>query len=204
MLQPEIPDPAVVTNVAGSSSYRGLPPTYIDISDADWRCHWCGAAFWFGEWLKSSRGSRIRYGRCCGEGKVRLQQERDLPDSIKQLFKDKHLMENIRAYNQMFSMTSFGAQINNTINNERGLYVFKVSGEIRHQIGALCPPDNERPKFLQLYIYDTRNEVANRLYHFGGATSGSLKPEVVEHLIQILDTHNELVALFRTARDICN
>ncbi|PWA80936.1 helitron helicase-like domain-containing protein [Artemisia annua] len=208
MLQPEIPDPAVVTNVAGSSAYRGeeqhmrfqmgagrpqqnsrrrnsnhastttfngegLPPTYIDISDADWRCHWCGAAFWF--------------------GKVRLQQERDPPDSIKQLFKDKHFMENIRAYNQMFSMTSFGAQINNTINNERGAYVFKVSGEIRHQIGALYPPDNERPKFLQLYIYDTRNEVANRLYHFGGATSGSLKPEVVEHLIQVLDTHNELV-----------
>ncbi|PWA99184.1 hypothetical protein CTI12_AA009370 [Artemisia annua] len=183
MLQPEMPDPAVVTNVAGSSAYR---------------------AFWFGERLKSSRGSRIRYGRCCGEGKVRLQQERDPPDSIKQLFKDKHFMENIRAYNQMFSMTSFGAQIDDTINNGRGPYVFKVSGEIRHQIGALCPPDNERPKFLQLYIYDTRNEVANRLYHFGGATSGYLKPKVVEHLIQILDTHNELVALFRTARDICN
>ncbi|PWA39419.1 helitron helicase-like domain-containing protein [Artemisia annua] len=131
MLQPEMPDPAVVTNVADSSAYRGedqhlrfqtgagrpqqnsrrrtsnhastttvngegLTPAYIDIGDANWRCHWCGAAFWFGERLKSSRGSRIRYGRCCGEGKV------------------------------------------------------------------------------------------------------------VEHLIQILDTHNELVALFRTARDICN
>ncbi|PWA60813.1 hypothetical protein CTI12_AA376740 [Artemisia annua] len=218
MLQPEMPDPAVVTNVAGSSAYRGeeqhmrfqkgtgrpqqnsrrrnsIPASTTTVN---------GEAFWFGERLKSSRGSRIRYGRCCGEGKVRLQQERDPPDSIKQLFKDKHFMENIRAYNQMFSMTSFGAQIDDTINNGRGPYVFKVSGEIRHQIGALCPPDNERPNFLQLYIYDTRNEVANRLYHFGGATSGSLKPEVVEHLIQILDTHYELVALFRTARDICN
>ncbi|PWA77789.1 hypothetical protein CTI12_AA218450 [Artemisia annua] len=177
MLQPEMRDPVVVTNVADSSAYRGedqhlrfqtgavrphrnsrrrtsnyastttvngegLTPAYIDIGDADWRCHWCGAAFWFGERLKSSRGSRIRYGRCCGEGKVRLQQERDPPDSIKQLFKDKHFMENIRAYNQMFSMTSFGAEIDDTINNGRGPYVFKVSGEIRHQIGALCPPDN--------------------------------------------------------------
>ncbi|PWA65216.1 nucleic acid-binding, OB-fold protein [Artemisia annua] len=104
MLQPEMRDPAVVTNVADSSAYRGedqhlrfqtgavrpqrnsrrrtsnytstttvngegLTPAYIDIGDADWRCHWCGAAFWFGERLKSSRGSRVRYGRCCGEGK---------------------------------------------------------------------------------------------------------------------------------------
>lgn len=182
----------------------GLTPAYIDIGDADWRCQWCGASFWYGERLKSSRGSVIRFSRCCGEGNVRLQEERDPPDSIKQLFKDKHFMENIRAYNQMFSMTSFGAEIDDTINNGRGPYVFRISGEIRHQIGALCPPDNARPKFLQLYIYDTHNEVANRLHHFGGGNSRSLKPEIVEQLIQILDTHNELVALFRTARDICN
>ncbi|PWA86276.1 hypothetical protein CTI12_AA141740 [Artemisia annua] len=190
ILQPKLRDPAIVTNVSDPSSYsredqhrrfetgavrletcavrpqgsssrrtsnyastttvngEGLTPAYIDIGDADWRCHWCGAAFWFGGRLKSSRGSRIRYSRCCGEGNVRLQQERDSPDSIKQLFKDKHFMENIRAYNQMFSMTSFGAEIDDTVNNGRGPYVFK--------------------------------------------------------LIQILDTHNELVALFRTARDICN
>ena len=104
----------------------------------------------------------------------------------------------------MFSLTSFGAEIDETVNNGRGPYVFKVSGEIRHQIGALCPPDNARPKFLQLYISDTGNEVANRLHHFSQATSRSLKPKIVEHLIQILDTHNELVALFLTARDICN
>ncbi|PWA13646.1 hypothetical protein CTI12_AA631860 [Artemisia annua] len=155
MLQPNVPDPAVVTNVAGPSSNReeeqhmsfqtapsrpqqnsrrrhsngqGVSPTYIDIGDADWRCHWCGVVFWFGERLKGSTGSRIRYSRCCREGNVRLQQERDPPDSIKHIFKDKHFMENIRAYNQMFSMTSFGAQIDETVNNGRGPYVFKVSG----------------------------------------------------------------------------
>ncbi|PWA62130.1 hypothetical protein CTI12_AA362720 [Artemisia annua] len=118
MLQPAMPDPAIINNVAGPSAYReeeqrmnfqtgsgraqqnsrrrhsnhasrttlnrqGVSSTYIDIGDADWRCHYCGAVFWFGERLKSSTGSRIRYSRCCGEGKVHLQQERDPPDSIK-------------------------------------------------------------------------------------------------------------------------
>ena len=130
------------------ASLAGVSNTYIDIGDVDWRCQYCGAVFWFGERLKSSTNLRIRYSKCSGEGKVRLQRERDPPDSIKQLFKDTHFMENIRAYNQMFSMTSFGADIDDTVNNGRGPYVFKVSGEIHHQIGALCPPDNARPKFL--------------------------------------------------------
>ncbi|PWA76220.1 nucleic acid-binding, OB-fold protein [Artemisia annua] len=105
ILQPHLPEPAVVTNVSDSANYRGErqqrifqrgavrrqgnssrrasnyastttfngegpTPAYIDIGDADWRCHWCGAAFWFGERLKSSRGSTIRYSRCCGEGNL--------------------------------------------------------------------------------------------------------------------------------------
>ncbi|PWA57775.1 hypothetical protein CTI12_AA406200 [Artemisia annua] len=163
ILQHQLLDPTIVTGVSNPSAYSGedrhrkfqtrpvrqqgrstrrgshcrattavnggdLTPAYLDIGDADWRCQWCGASFWFGERLKSSRGSTIRYSRCCGEGNVRLQEERDPPDSIKLLFKGKHFMENIRAYNQMF----------------------------------------------------------------------------IEQLIEILDTHNELVALFRTARDLCN
>jgi hypothetical protein len=68
------------------------------------------------------KGSKIRFSCCCGEGKVLLPHEKDPPDSIKQLFKDKHFMENIRAYNQMFSMTSFGAHIDETVNDGRGPY----------------------------------------------------------------------------------
>ena len=113
-------------------------------------------------------------------------------------------MENIRAYNQMFSMTSFGAQIDDSVNNGRGPYVFKVCGQVCHRLGSMCPTNDKEPKFLQLYIYDTENEVKNRLRHFGRGGSGSLNPEIVQRLIQVLDAHNELVAVFRTARDICS
>ncbi|PWA93934.1 nucleic acid-binding, OB-fold protein [Artemisia annua] len=38
---------------------------------------------------------------------------------------------------------------------------------------------------------------------FGGIEKSNLKPEIVQSLIQILDEHNELVQVFRTARDKC-
>ncbi|GJW35696.1 hypothetical protein Tco_0058616 [Tanacetum coccineum] len=69
--------------------------------------------------------------------------------------------------------------------------------------GSLCLTEGDLPRFLQLYIYDTENEVANRMRHFGGASSGILDSAIVQGLIGFLDKHNELVRLFRTARDKC-
>ncbi|PWA98740.1 hypothetical protein CTI12_AA015220 [Artemisia annua] len=97
-------------------------------------------------------------------------------------------------------MTSLGAQVDDSNNRGRGPYVFKVSGQIYHYIGSMCPELNKEPKFLQLYIYDTANEVRNRLLHFN-KNGGRLRQDIVQNLIQVFDNHNELVKLFRTARD---
>ncbi|GJX33222.1 hypothetical protein Tco_0243077 [Tanacetum coccineum] len=64
--------------------------------------------------------------------------------------------------------------------------------------------EGHHPCFLQLYIYDTQDELNNRMHHFGGPNEGTLNPEIVEGLIHVLDEHNGLVQLFRTARDRCN
>ncbi|GKB13675.1 hypothetical protein Tco_0847598 [Tanacetum coccineum] len=101
----------------------------------------------------------------------------------------------------MFSMTSLGANIDNSINNGKGPYVFRISGQIYHWIGSMCPDEGVAPRFLQLYIYDTANEVKNRMAHFGGDHQSGLKKEIVEGLIEFLDNHNALVQFFRTARD---
>ncbi|GJV02937.1 hypothetical protein Tco_1336506 [Tanacetum coccineum] len=72
-----------------------------------------------------------------------------------------------------------------------------------HWIGTLCPQECDPSQFLQLYIYDTENKVANRLRHFGGSGSVSMDPKIVQSLISLLDKHDELVQLFQTARDRC-
>ncbi|GJZ76324.1 DNA helicase, partial [Tanacetum coccineum] len=194
------------TNAEACSSAAavGRSYTYVDLGDCTQRCRYCGASFWYGERLKGrSHGQRVEYHMCCSEGRIYMQQPLEPPEYIKQLFQNKHFMENIRAYNQMFAMTSFGAKIDESINAGRGPYVFKVSGQVYHWIGSLCPTVGETPKFLQLYIYDTENEVANRMSHFGGMDDSRLDPQIVEGLIHFLDAHNELVQLFRTARDKC-
>lgn len=62
----------------------------------------------------------------------------------------------------MFSMTSFGANVDENVNDNLGPYVFKVSGQISHKIGSLSPDPSKGPRFLQLYLFDTENEVENR------------------------------------------
>ncbi|GJT07435.1 DNA helicase [Tanacetum coccineum] len=192
------------TEACSSATTVGRSYTYVDLGDSTQRCRYCGASFWYGERLKGrSHGQRVEYHLCCSDGRIYMQQPPEPPEYIKQLFQNKHFMENIRAYNQMFAMTSFGAKIDESINAGKGPYVFKVSGQVYHWIGSLCPTVGETPKFLQLYIYDTENEVANRMSHFGGVDDSRLDPQIVEGLIHFLDAHNELVQLFRTARDKC-
>ncbi|GJV82619.1 DNA helicase, partial [Tanacetum coccineum] len=119
-------------------------------------------------------GGRDEYHLCCGGGKIYMPLTPDPPVFIQQLLRNSHFMEHVRAYNQMFSMTSFGEKIDDSVNRGRGPYVFKVSGQIYHWIGSLCPEE------------------------------GTLNPEIVKGLIHVLDEHNGLVRLFRTARDKCS
>ena len=45
----------------------------------------------------------------------------------------------------------------------RGPYSFVLSGHNYHNIGSLLPVEGARPVYSQLYIFDTDNEVANRI-----------------------------------------
>jgi hypothetical protein len=73
-------------------------------------------------------------------------------------------MRLIREYNSMFAFTSLGVHVDNTVNFGNGPYVFKICGVVCHAIGSLLPPpENPIPKFAQLYIYDTGNELDHRM-----------------------------------------
>ena len=76
-------------------------------------------------------------------------------------YRSKHFAKNIRGYNMMFSFTSMSSKIDYTVNDENGPYLFKLHGQNYHRIGRLWPEEGSIPKFAQLYIYDTENEVAN-------------------------------------------
>ncbi|GKD55562.1 hypothetical protein Tco_1288949 [Tanacetum coccineum] len=173
---------AGISQTHNQTAPSALPSNYKSIGRCEHSCEYRGALFWYEERLKSvGNNTRPKYGRCCKGGQVVLRTYQIYPDYIKLLMNDRHFMENIRAYNQMFSMTSLGAHIDESVNNGRGPYVFKISGQLYHWLGSLCPAEGEPPRFLKLYIYDTDNKVDNRMSHFGGQNS-NLRRDIVEGL----------------------
>jgi hypothetical protein len=66
--------------------------------------------------------------------------------------------------------------------------------------------DGTSPQFLQLYIYDTVNEVQNRLQCLAADNRPleTLDPFIVEELIRMLDQHNPFTKKFWMARDRLN
>ncbi|OMP05477.1 hypothetical protein COLO4_08825 [Corchorus olitorius] len=83
------------------------------------------------------------------------------------------------------------------------VYVFGwLNNQTYHQIGPLLPPDGSRPRFAQLYIYDCENEVSNRVRAVtGGRSADGINRLIVEGLMVMFDSCNEVVKLFRMAKE---
>ncbi|XP_074346781.1 uncharacterized protein LOC141685588 [Apium graveolens] len=97
-------------------------------------------------------------------------------------------------------MCSSGGKIDQKINNGGEPYCFKVKGQNLHLLGSMLPADGESPKFCQVYIYDTKNELENRMDLIGGCRD-EIDENIVEALMDMLNQHNELVRQFHTARE---
>ncbi|XP_072058243.1 uncharacterized protein [Arachis hypogaea] len=82
---------------------------------------------------------------------------------------------------------------------------FIVSGQNYHRIGSLVPIEGQRPKFAQLYIYDTENEVSNRIEIFSSrTTNNNIDQSLVLDLKDMIDQHNVLAHTFRIVRNYLN
>jgi hypothetical protein len=66
----------------------------------------------------------------------------------------------------MFSFTSSGMEIDKGNRNGRGPPTLRIQGQTCHRIGSLLPKFGQKPKFAQLYIYDTENEIDNKIFPF--------------------------------------
>ncbi|KAF7812510.1 uncharacterized protein G2W53_033486 [Senna tora] len=140
-------------------------------------------------------------------GKVQLPKIRDPPKILENLLvnndsRSKQLRRRIRTYNNMFQFTSMGGRIDNSANDGRGPYVFRLHGQNMHLIGDLLPKADETPRFSQLYIYDTDNEVVNRMRNASSSASeDQCDASIVMQLSQMLDSINPLVKVFRSVKD---
>ncbi|KAG7572528.1 Nucleic acid-binding OB-fold [Arabidopsis suecica] len=190
---------------------------YLDHGDPVYSCSYCGAIMWYGE--RINRHKKVRkpiFTQCCLQGSVKLPFLHNQPELLFALLTNdddmsRHFRENIRAYNMIFSFTSLGGKCDNSVTAGRGPNMFQIQGENYHQMGSLKPGEGEFPKFSQLYIVDTENEVENRAGILSkGKSSGKykkkpeLRKDIIEAIIKLLNEVNPYVAHFRQARDRFN
>ncbi|XP_074371969.1 uncharacterized protein LOC141712794 [Apium graveolens] len=145
-----------------------VPEEYASLGGPTAICSKCHARMWKEERVNKNvtKGCPI-FSLCCMKGVVRLPPIPPTPEYLLDLYNDKkrgpafHRL--IRLYNAIFAFNSTGGNIDHSINNGRAPYVYRLNGQNHHVFGSLIPNDNKTPKFCQLYIYDTINEVDNRL-----------------------------------------
>ncbi|CAN7050018.1 unnamed protein product [Brassica rapa subsp. trilocularis] len=95
-----------------------------------------------------------------------------------------------------------GANVDHSVTGTAGPYSYRVHGQIVHRIGSLLPGDGNLPEYLQLYIFDTENELENRKHAVTkGNSTLALADEIIVGLIEMLDSNNHLARTFRHARD---
>ncbi|KAK1404219.1 hypothetical protein POM88_003824 [Heracleum sosnowskyi] len=184
--------------------FTAASTTILNIGDCSETCGCCHAKVWPYEFTGRYTGHGPKgYSICCGKGKIQLPLLQETPQELSNLlgaggvrgrmFENKKLI-----YNNMFSFTSFGGNIDHSLNNGSGPFVFRVRGHTCHSIGSLKPPDGCEPKFAQLYMYDGQEEIEKRLQFPRG---NDIDVSIVEDLSRMLERDNALVKIYRQVRE---
>ncbi|XP_076892900.1 uncharacterized protein LOC143544767 [Bidens hawaiensis] len=193
--------------------FSGVSKDYLDHGDQNVVCVICHAKLWKEEVKRGqNKIAKGSYSLCCRYGKVELPEYIPSNPGYENLFRgsdatSKYFLKNIRRYNSMFSFTSMRGKIYTAINRGKGPFVFRLSGQNYHSIGSLQPEPGCKPKFSQLYIYDTDNELTNRQKIFCDSKNMSTEAanamdlQIIQRLKEMLDSQNVLVKTYRMARD---
>ncbi|CAN1136490.1 hypothetical protein LINPERPRIM_LOCUS21129 [Linum perenne] len=97
-----------------------------------------------------------------------------------------------------------GGAINHNLNRTGGApCIFSIGGQIFHRLGSLIPPEGKPPKYAQMFVFDTENEIKHRL-NSCPSNVNALSGQIIMELRDMFDEHNVLVKVFWYARDRLN
>ncbi len=156
------------------------------------------------ERLASSSQTNPKFGTCCYSGKISLPMLHPVPPELYNLLSDpdprgRAFHEKIRNYNNALAMTSVGRQLDHTLNNGGGPWIFKLYGELTHRIGSLLPSPDSIPSYAQLYIYDTEQALQYRMNH---PLNSRLDQATLQELQDMLYRAHPAVQLYRQAHEL--
>lgn len=137
----------------------------------------------------------------CASGNIKLANV-EAPKELHEMFVANaddviEFRKNIRAYNSIFTFTSFGVNLDKEITSSRKeVYTFRAQGQIYHDLPSLVPRDNN-PCYFQLYFFDTENELTNRI---SKVKDGILSDKVARKIKQIMKA-SPYAQIFRQLKD---
>jgi len=189
------------TNAARMQEYDTSTVIHHQLGAMDVECLRCRALHWMEEKVAGGVHAPI-FSTCCAKGKVKLPSIAQPPMPLLALLtsedsQSREFRRNIRRYNSILAFTSMGAKIDERVVGTRGVYSFRIQGEMYHRIGSLLPDDGAVPAFSQIYIYDTNEQLIHRQRLMPNLDSSTL-----EQLQEMLHKVNPYVHVFRQAAHI--
>ncbi|KAL6300080.1 hypothetical protein BKA93DRAFT_819615 [Sparassis latifolia] len=139
---------------------------------------------------------------CCNHGKIDLPAPLAPPEFFRYLFASpepqaEDFRDNIRQYNAALAFTSLGVKIDDHLNNGWSEPVFRIHGELRHRHGSLLPQERQDPAYAQLYIYDPRDALNQRMQR-----NSNLRRDTMECLQGILNTSHHYAHVYKHAYEV--
>ena len=94
-----------------------------------------------------------------------------------------------------------GRQIDYSVNDGHGPYVFKMHGALIHKIGSLLPGENAEaiPAYSQLYLYDPQIALDVRMGH---RWNSGLSRDVLGTLQDMLYRYHPAAELYKHAQEL--
>jgi hypothetical protein len=169
-------------NIARNTEELREEPEILNIGRPTEMCGYCGARRFKGE-------SKTK---CCNNKEIQFPKYKIHPEIKKFIEENPNFRDNIRLYNQLFSFSSFGADVVKF--NTPGPSVFKIHGTTYHMIDSL--KHSGEPKFAQIYLYDPKEQAKEREKKFD-----NIEPEVIEHIGDLLNEINPFAKYIRQNRD---
>jgi hypothetical protein len=119
-------------------------------------------------------------------------------DKIMRLLRHKTFFRDIRKYNSAMAFASMRCNLDHTLANaKKGVFTFRISGQVMHKIGPVFPTNNKAPGFSQIYFYDPEMQATIRNNVFKNKLSKSRLKE----LEAWISTLNPFSGIYKTMRE---
>jgi len=134
---------------------------------------------------------------CCGNDRVVVPNVLVPPTLLSlitsQNSEARNFRHNICSYNHVFAFTLMGVLLDESLQvlNQR-INTFRAHEALYHKINSILPVPGSRPRFLQMFVYDTEHEINNRLYERTG-----LCHDIIVQIINILNEVNPFIHNFK-------